>query len=499
MTKRFVPDTIAPLGTSSLAITIGNPAPAAVSGVNFQDLFPSGLTVANTPNASTSGCGSPTFGPAPGDTSLTFTGGIIAPNSSCVIKVDVTAGSAGSYLNTTGLLYIGGTTVNTGINTGKTATDTLVVATTPSCTPGTKMADWLMISNVNNPPNPTFKASNVATATLAANVSGSTQFGSPGVGGTGYYWESYGYGGAGQFIEFTINTTNYSNVSMDYYVANPSEANGPTSIQVWYDKGAGYVQLNSATVTNPATGFTSHTVDLSSLTNTLGNTKIKLLALGAKNDQSGASLRYDDIVFTGCSSTSLAPVPTLTKAFSPSTIAADGATTSTLTFTIANTQTGNVALTGVSFLDDLPAGIEVAPTPSDATSGAGCTSVIFAPLAGDQSLSYTAGNMTAGATCTASVKVVATQAGVFDNVTGYIRSNESGENTTSSGYGRATLTAILPPTIHKAFADAQILTASTTTLSFSITNPNPATSVTGIAFTDTLPAGIDVASGSSSQ
>jgi uncharacterized repeat protein (TIGR01451 family) len=55
------------------------------------------------------------------------------------------------------------------------------------------------------------------------------------------------------------------------------------------------------------------------------------------------------------------------------------------------------------------------------------------------------------------------------------------------------------PRIAKAFGANSILTGTTTTLSFSIYNPNVATTLTGVQFTDTLPAGVDVADSSSTE
>ena len=58
----------------------------------------------------------------------------------------------------------------------------------------------------------------------------------------------------------------------------------------------------------------------------------------------------------------------------------------------------------------------------------------------------------------------------------------------------ATLTVIGGPTISKAFSVPTIpLSGGVATLTFTITNPNTTTTLTGVAFTDALPAGLQVA------
>jgi hypothetical protein len=59
--------------------------------------------------------------------------------------------------------------------------------------------------------------------------------------------------------------------------------------------------------------------------------------------------------------------------------------------------------------------------------------------------------------------------------------------------GRITTGAVIaPPTIVKSFGAASIPLNGSTSLSFTINNPNASTTLTGVAFTDTLPAGLVV-------
>ncbi len=128
ISKLFSPSSFVAGGTGTLTFTITNPnSNNALAGVAFSDSLPGApgaMSVATTPAASTSGCGAPTFAPAAGATTLTFTGGTIAAGGTCVVSVKITAPTAGTYNNTSGNVshIINAVTVN-----GNTANASLTV------------------------------------------------------------------------------------------------------------------------------------------------------------------------------------------------------------------------------------------------------------------------------------------------------------------------------------------------------------------------------------
>jgi uncharacterized repeat protein (TIGR01451 family) len=96
----------------------------------------------------------------------------------------------------------------------------------------------------------------------------------------------------------------------------------------------------------------------------------------------------------------------------------------------------------------------------------------------------------AGTTCIVSVRVIGITAGVWNNSTNAVTSNEGGSGNTAS----ATLTILVPPSITKSFSTPSIPLGTNALLSFTIQNTN-SVALTGVGFTDTLPAGLVVFSG----
>ena len=175
--------------------------------------------------------------------------------------------------------------------------------------------------------------------------------------------------------------------------------------------------------------------------------------------------------------------PTFTKAFTPATISLGGP--STLVFTITNPNA--VPLNGVAFTDVLPAGVVL----TNGVQGGGpqLCNFLFNTTPGSISASNLV-PLPPGATCTILGQVTGTTLGPHVNITSPITSNEAPPGAPAT----ATLTVAPPsaPTLTKAFTPATISVGGTSALSFTVTNPN-GTPLTGIAFSDTFPAGVAVA------
>ncbi|MFN8375371.1 MAG: DUF11 domain-containing protein [Anaerolineae bacterium] len=167
----------------------------------------------------------------------------------------------------------------------------------------------------------------------------------------------------------------------------------------------------------------------------------------------------------------------LTKAFSPNPIGAGG--TSTLTFTLSNTNT--IALTGVGFSDTLPTGMTISAAAST-TCGGTLTATV-----GTGVVSLASGTIPGSGSCTVTVPVTSSTAGPSTNISGFITSTEAGQNNTASGSASATLIVLSPPQISKLFAQNPIQVGGTSTLTFTITNPNQNNAISSVAFTDTFP------------
>ncbi|RJP49579.1 MAG: isopeptide-forming domain-containing fimbrial protein, partial [Anaerolineaceae bacterium] len=500
ISKNFNPDPTNAGGTSVLTFTLTNPNGAAVSDVSFSDALPGTpgvMKVANPPNASTSGCGTPLFSPAADDTTLNFSNGTIPANGTCTVSVNVTVPAAGTYDNTSGNVFVGS------VDTGDNASDSLTVSDEPpppACT-SISLATWIMDPSqgtVTAPPLYWYKHPDVSSADAAdsgpgvSSIATSAAYGNP-----ANSWASRGYpktgtptGDSTPYIQVAIDTSQFAgnpvSISFDFR-RDPNWGGGGTDTPALYvfSSTTGLAgSWGSAIYTSPSLTTTFQSTGAVNATATgVSTTYFRITARGATN--TNADLLVDNIIITGCGTPDY---PTLTKSFSPDPVAVGGA--STLTFTITNPNS-TVALSGLAFTDSLPAGVTVATNVPTAVCGGTLTTT--AP----STISFTGGSLAAGASCNIPVSVTVTTAGPHTNVSGFISSTETGTNTTPTGYATDTITAILPPTIEKLFSPNPILPNGTSTLTFTITNPNQNDTLTGVAFTDTfptLPAAMTVAS-----
>ena len=120
----------------------------------------------------------------------------------------------------------------------------------------------------------------------------------------------------------------------------------------------------------------------------------------------------------------------------------------------------------------------------------GCAGTVAAS-AGSSSISLSGTTINPGAACTLVVSVTGTTAGTKNDTTSPVTAtNETATGATSN---TATLTVLAPPTIAKAFGATSIPSGGTTSLTFTLTNPGMSTQ-SGVAFTDTFPTGLTIAS-----
>jgi len=175
------------------------------------------------------------------------------------------------------------------------------------------------------------------------------------------------------------------------------------------------------------------------------------------------------------------------KAFLPTNLHGNG-TASTVTITLTNPN--GVALTSAAFTDTLPAGLAVASPANTSTTCVGGT-----VSTGATSASLAAGTIPANGNCNVKFDVVASAPNVYvdGNVTNTIA---AGALTTAQGVTNPvfsnTVRLQTGARVEKSFAPTPIVTGGTSTLTVTVRNFN-ATAQTGIAFTDTMPAGMTVA------
>ncbi len=527
ITKTFSPDPIAIGGTSVLTFTINNPnTGTSLTGVNFTDVFPTGLVVDTPTGESTSNCGSPVFSPTSGSGTISFSGGTIPASSDCTVSVNVTSSSGGTYSNTSGNVS------STNGGQGNTANDTLTVAgaglsltksttnTSFQSTGSLVSYDYLLTNtgdvtlyapftvtddHIGSPVGTPFTCgaaasldpgdtttcnatytvtdtdvtnrtiTNIATANaMDAAVGGSVvpsnqssvtvRLASLRINKS---TPTTYFSAAGNTITYNYTLTNTGNVTLyPPYLVSDDHING----------GVPFVCSASAPTTLPVGG------NIVCSSKTYSVTAADVTAGSVVNNANATALDLAGVAVT--SNTASVTVyrqgpPLVSKVFSPSVIPVG--TISTLTFTITNPATNVLPLTGVGIVDNLPANMTVAQAPLSSQCGGSVTTT-------STRITLTGGTILPSSSCTVTVLVTSSLQGSWTNTSNAVTSTNGGNGTTAS----AVLDVVVPPTITKAFTPTIISVGGDTVLSFTLANNNASTILTGIEFTDDLASGLQV-------
>ncbi|HEY1218296.1 MAG: CSLREA domain-containing protein [Bryobacteraceae bacterium] len=541
ISKSFGAATIGLNASTNLTFTITNPAgnPASLTGVGFTDTLPTGLTVTS---ATTATCGGTLTVTAP--VTISLAGATVATGTPCTFSVTVTGATAGSYTNTTGNV-----TSSDG-GTGSTASANLTVASPPSISKGFSPnsipvgGTSTLTFNVTNP-NSSLALSGVAfTDTLpsgmvvastpgATNTCGGAVTANGGASSVSLASGSIPASGScavSVSVQGIITGTLNNSVqvtSSNAGTGNTSNASlvveGPPSISKSF--GAATIGLNASTnltftITNPAgnpatltgvgftdtlpTGLTVTTATSAVCGGTLTVTAPGAIQLANATVVTGTPCQFSVSVTgatagsytnttgnvtssnggtgnTANASLTVEAPPSISKSFGASAIGLNASTN--LSFTITNPAGNPTILTGVGFTDTLPTGLTVTSATSSICGG---TLTVTAPV----SIALSGATVATGTPCTFNVSVTGAASGSYTNTTGSVTSTNGGTGNTAS----ASVTVGSAPGITKAFGASTIPLNGTTTLTFAITNPNPSFSLTGVAFTDSMPSGLTVGS-----
>ncbi|MEL7060658.1 MAG: IPTL-CTERM sorting domain-containing protein, partial [Acidobacteriota bacterium] len=546
--KAFAPNPIAIGTTTTLTLTIDNPNAADISGLDFSDPLPTGLEVAAAPNASTT-CTGGTLTAVAGTTTISYTGGTIPANASCTVSVDILGADSGMFLNTSSQLTsdIGTTPAATDTLEVTVAALTFAKAFAPNpIAIGTTTTLTFTIDNPNaadiggldfNDPLPTglevAATPNASTTciggTLTA-VAGTTTISYTGgtIPANASCTVSVDILGAdsGMFLNtssqltsdagtapaatdtlevtvaaltfakefqpdtidvmdtstlvFTIDNPNAADIGgLDFNdtlpsgleVASPANAAttciGGTLTAV---AGSGSITYSGGTVAAGSTCTVSVDV-LAPMTGTFDNTSSDLTSDAGTSPPATDTLTVVEML-------------EFSKSFGAQPVLPGGLVT--LTFTIENTSP--TSATALAFTDDLDAvipGLAATDTPVNDVCGAGST------LAGTTTLTLSGGTLISGASCTFDVTLQVPNdavTGTFTNTTSALSATFGATTTETNAATDDLTTAFLG--FEKMFGDAMVFGGQTTTLIFTITNPDPSNAATDLAFTDDLDAAL---------
>ncbi|MCB1057529.1 MAG: IPTL-CTERM sorting domain-containing protein, partial [Acidobacteria bacterium] len=380
--------------------------------------------VVATPANASTTCTGGTITASAGTGVVSYTGGSVAAGASCTVQADVVTTGVGTFVNTTDDL-----TSSSG-NSG-TASDTL------SAEPPPTFAKVFA-------PNP-IGTGGVSTLTFTIDNSGNT------LAATG--------------LDFT------DNLPAGLVVATPANSSTTcTGGTLTATAGTGVISYTGGSVA----GGASCTVQADVTSATAGSYANLSGALTSSLGNSGtASDTLDVIEGTVALAKAFTSDPTLRGGFVD------------IAFTITNLS-ATFPLDSIAFTDDLDAalpGLVAVTLPANGFCGAG------SQITGTSVLSMTGGSLPASGSCAFQVTVQVppdAALGGYTNTTSQITATASGVAVTGNAAAAAFDVVFLE--IAKAFDAASVTAGQATVLTFTLSNPDPANTATGITFTDDLDA-----------
>jgi len=469
--KFFDPSVISQGGRTRLYLRFSNKAATPITNLAVMDPLPSSgafgtLTVANPANATTT-CGG-TVTATPGATSVSISGGTVPANGGsaatpglCQVEVDVQH-TPGSSSSSTATNTIPANAITNDQNQSNPLPITATLDTRPM---GIAVVKEFIPSNANG------GAPVKLRLTFSSTSSPASQWPQDQIALTDNF-------PAGMVVAPTPGaTTTCRKAGVADGSASPALSATPADIVAtpgassFSVSGFRFRGTNAAPITQVPDNECA--VEIFVIATSTGN-KTNVIPVGAITSASGSSN-------TSASQATLTVLPNtqLLKSFNPTSVSAGQ--TSLLTLQINNVNTN--PQTDFGLTDTFPAGMTVAGAAAT-TCGNG---VVTAALGGT-SLSIAGGDVAANSSCTITVPVLLASAGSFVNNASNITA-DAVINTTGVS---ATVVAITPPEVTKAFSPSPIQTGSATTLTITINNTDPATALTNVGLTDNLPAGTQV-------
>ncbi len=448
--KAFTPANMLPGTNTSLAINVTAPSDTGLTGVSVTDNLPTGVTVINqngsgitTNPAKNASCAGGTLTAITGTSTITYTGGSIAANATCTLTVWVTSSTPGTATNDIPPAQI---------------TDTQGRTLTSDITANLNVSN-LQISKAFYPPTINQNGLSTLTITLTnTNISALTGLSlTDSLPGGVVVASGLGEPNANTSCGGTLTATPSSgSITLTGGVV-PAEVGAIT----------GKCTINVDVKGTGAAGTYTNTIPVANVSAYFGSTPIAPIAAATAN------LVIQSLTIT------------VNKGFNP--VDVYGGSSSTLSILLTNPN--NTSLTGIAFTDNMPANMIIA-TPANLNTGTCGGTLTGTPGAG--SFSFSGGSLNASGTCTLTLNATTTVPGQLTNTI------PAGAVTTFNGASNpqlasASLTNLPGASINKDFSPNPILPNGVSTLTITVQNTN-AVPLTDIALTDTLPAGLSVAS-----